>query len=211
MNPNVSFPATVQSWYRGDSVGGPRVIRALGSRDTRGNPTVKATVNITIKLDNSTLGFSSLNRTWSKNLSQSATTVFSGKVNYQAGSGNDPNKAIAWAPTSQPYVFRGPNLLVQATAKSTTTANSKPFGYDALNQGSSSTVHSTFGRSCGGQLAASYASGRFALTAKSRVQDPPVRGSSWMPMAINDPHSPMRLTAASETVMLRELAPVERA
>ena len=174
VSPSTPVPATVQYWYRGDSVGRARVIRALGTRDTRGNQTVKATVAVTIKLDNSSLGFNALNKTWSNNLSQSATTVFSGKVNYQAGNGNDPNKGIAWTPTSQLYVFKGPHLLVQATTTLTTTANSKSFGYDALYQGTSSTVHSTFGRSCGGQLAASYASGRFALTATGAAAKRPV-------------------------------------
>lgn len=173
-NPSASFPAALQWWYRGDSVGTPRVIRALGLRDTFGSKTVAATQKLTAKLDNSSLGFGGLNKTWAKNLSQSATTVFSGKLSWQAGNGNDPNKGTVWIPATQPYVFKGPNLLVHTVTTALTTANNQPIAFDALKQGSASTVHSTIGGSCGGQLAASYANGRFGLTVTGAAANRPV-------------------------------------
>jgi len=175
LNPNTQlYPATLQWWYRGNSVGGTGVIKYLGLRDTRGNPTVTATETMTAKLDNSSLGFGGLNKTWSKNLSPSATQVFSSKLNWQVGNGNDPNKGIVWVPASTPFVFTGPNLLVQSVATAVTTSNNQPFGFDALDQGVLSTVHSTFGRSCGGQLAASYMNNRFGLTVTGAAPNRPV-------------------------------------
>lgn len=153
---------THQCWIRGDQLRSRFVIREIGERHDQGASDAM-TLKLTYVIDNSSVTWATMDPDPTKNLSTSATTVFDASVNLPAVSaGLTPNQAHFWAKFTRPFVFTGPNILVQKTwtPPANTTGRRR---FDASNANPRANFNA--GKSCGGQLRCSYdtTTGRYSM------------------------------------------------
>jgi hypothetical protein len=167
-----------QTWYRGDSLPKPFLMTQIGFR-TGPNVSYSAmTIKFEFVLDNSKVTFGTLSKTFSANLTQSATTFYKMKnLNVPAVNKNqDPMKPVVWLPGDQVMVFTGPNLIVQNDIQTSTSASSTGWtveGY-SMSTGAPSRIHSV-GTSCGkSTLSSAYANNQYTLTVTGAPASTPV-------------------------------------
>ena len=163
----------IQTWYRGDSF---KLMKPLwfemGWRISPRVTSAPATAHkMEIILSNTSKGFSNLSKTFSQNLAAgSKTTVFvkMKTINFPAITKvqTNPEVPAVWIKGDRPFLYSGPNLIVQVDVQTMSTyASINRYQADAYSMGSSATgsIHRTVDKSCGGTLSASFVSPTLSL------------------------------------------------
>ncbi len=144
----------IQTWYAGLWVPrGIKTIREVGWRQDRWTKTGATTHRVEIVLDNNKLSFAQLGAVFAKNLSAPVTFFSLKTVSLPAlNPPLDPGRPAAWIKGDRPFVYTGPNLLVQVTIRTKTTYATVPgLGFDAYFMGRQP-FHFSSHQSCGGAL-----------------------------------------------------------
>ena len=176
LDPIADSPRVDQHWFAGFNLPNPYIITETAARvDNSINTSTASTYKLTIVLENTKLGFSQLNPTPSKNLTTAAVTVFDAIVSYPSiAASTNPNVVHGWAKHTRPFVFRGPNLIVQRTLVSQPNKPSGARRVDGFNTKNISSFHARAGKTCGGQLAAAHTGTNYVVTANSVPASKPV-------------------------------------
>ncbi|MCA8969082.1 MAG: hypothetical protein KDC95_04840 [Planctomycetes bacterium] len=153
-----------QLWFRGDQIKTALVINESGLRAHGTTTSGAVTFNYGLVLDNVSSAWSAMDPDPKKNLTATAATVFNNTLNLPArGAGVDSNDVHMWIKHTRPFVFTGPNLILQHAF--TPGAVSGLLRMNAGNSKSGSLML-TSGNACGGTLSAAYTNGTYTMAVK---------------------------------------------
>ncbi|MFQ5506969.1 MAG: hypothetical protein ACE5F1_19530, partial [Planctomycetota bacterium] len=157
----------VQYWYRGAELP-PGIIKELGWRADDFTRASSQKQRLEITMDNSKLSFASLSKTFDDNLSLQALVFLRMKTLRLPAQNrpSDPDLPALWIKGDRPFVYRGPNLLIEVEILTELTPRSTAYFVDAMSMDYRSTLSSVSERSCGGRLVAGYdvSTSRFSLS-----------------------------------------------
>lgn len=167
----------LQSWYAGSTLTNT-TITELGWRATQGAIAPATTHRLEVVLGNTSLPAKQLSRDFARNLQAARTTTFfpSGRVSLPALVGSsDPNRAMVWIKGQRPFVFAGPNLLVQTRTETSQIGMSlRGRAVQAVESTSTGAMMHRYGWSCAGSLDIDYTPGAATLTASAVAPGYPV-------------------------------------
>jgi len=153
-----------QIWYRGDSLKAPKPVLNLGWRAAPGITVQAQQLKLQIVLSSSTQGFSNLSKTFAANHGKDRAVFFKLKtLNLPAQSSPaNPDVPAIWIKGDAPFLFKGPNLVVDVDIQQTTTATSTQYRSDAYTGGN---ILRSAEKSCGqSSLAGSYSGTKLTYT-----------------------------------------------
>lgn len=167
----------MQSIYAGHNVR-TRTIREIAWRATQSAVAPAMTHRLEVVLANTRLRASQLSRDFARNLqgAQASTFFAASSVNMPALSGSsDPNRAMVWLKGQRPFVFAGPNLLVQTRTESSSALQSlRGRAVQAVDGGDTGAILHRYGWSCAGSLDIRYGRGGAQLSASGVAPGLPV-------------------------------------
>lgn len=118
-----TFSAYVyQQWFHGDNFERGQRITAIALRPQQRMASAAHSESLEYKMEDTSLGFAQIGTAMAKNISSSATVVFKKKLIKVPARGNaqHPFDAVFLA-LDAPFVFKGPNFILQAAATSRST------------------------------------------------------------------------------------------
>jgi hypothetical protein len=155
----------IQYWRRGADLTVPQIITATGGRATQTLIAPAFMLNgVELTMSNTPVTFQGFSSTYANNFGPQSTIVFTRKaVNLVALNGNNsPNVPVAWLMHDVPFLFQGPNFLVQVDLG--TAVGSVGINRPADGIPSTLVHHIQSAPSCGGTLTASGTGTSYALT-----------------------------------------------
>lgn len=168
----------IQYFHRGDQFPATRIVLQMGWRLTKTTTTIAALSHkLEIKIGNSKVKYNTLNKTFSKNFTSTPTTFFKLKTfNFPAIAKvpQDPDKPNAWIKGDAPFIWLGPNLVIQVDIQTAKTFGSTTVRATVDSMSSANPRTYNTDKSCGGTITASYIGGNFGGTVSGTLANSPV-------------------------------------
>lgn len=167
----------IQYYHRGDQFPSTKIMLQLGFRLQQTITSMGALSHkLEITVGNTKTTYTTLSKTFANNFTSTPTTFLKLKtVNFPAKSiPKDPDQPVSWIKGDAPFIWLGPNLIVQVDIQTSTT-----FGGTTVNANtdsipaSSLIVHNT-DKSCGGSIVGTYGSGAFSAKLTGSLAGSPI-------------------------------------
>lgn len=155
----------IQYWIHGGELKKNWPIIWLGWRVDNNVSNAPVSYDMEIVLASTTKGFATLSKTFKNNLGNSPTTFFKRKkINLPAQNRpTNPNQPALWIQGDQPFVFKGPNLIIQVDGKNGVNSRYYTDAYSMSTR--SSTLHVSGTKGCdGSRLQGSFTTGSATYT-----------------------------------------------
>jgi hypothetical protein len=155
----------IQYYHRGDQFPSTRVVKDLGFRLQRTITSMAALSHrLEIKVGNTKTTFKTLSKTYAQNFTAKPTVFLALKtINFPLNNSipADPDKPFYWIKGDVPFIWFGPNLIIQVDIQTSATFGGTTVNANADSMPTSTLVVRNTTKSCGGAIVASYAGSAF--------------------------------------------------